>query len=339
VTVEVSQHSDSYAIKGRVTLSDLETLQIPRDATIDLAQVSDIDQLSIIFLRSTRWKVRPPTQSQVLHTWNTINHQLNAQLKFLRPQQISTRPLQSGVAGVFQFVRNLYNAIGRPTRLAKEIAWIQLYNIGWSTLPSILCISICCGIAVPIQVLGQLPSSVESEMPRIFAFIVVEYAAPLIGASILSARCVSTITADIGSAQINEEWDALIMAGHNPYHCWCWPRICVCIMMTLLLIVLFAFTSAMVGATLLAYRMLNSSVIEILGMMQVVLSQDLGCMLLLVKSILFGCTISCVALYYGCTTNPALGLGSSINAAVRTAANGLILAHLLVSSYASLYLI
>jgi ABC-type transporter Mla maintaining outer membrane lipid asymmetry permease subunit MlaE len=337
--VEVLQQGNNYTIKGKVVLRDLETLQIPRDATVDLSQISEIDQLSVIFLRTTKWKVRPPTAPRVSRTWEEINQQLNAQAKFLRQENTGTRTTQGGIMEIFRFVRNLYHAIGRPTYLAKEIAWIQLYNIGWSTLPSILCISACCGLAVPIQVLGQLPSSVESEMPRIFAFIVVEYAAPLIGASILSARCVSTITADIGSAQINEEWDALIMSGHNPYHCWCWPRICVCVVMTLLLIVLFAFISAIVGATLLSCRMLNSSLIEILGMMQVVLSQDFGCLLLLIKSMMFGVIISCVALYYGCTTNPVLGLGHSINAAVRVTASGLILTHLLVSGYAAIYLI
>lgn len=326
--MQITKTATGYVITGRIVLDDLRTLDIPNNASLDLGEVKSIDQLSVIFLRNSGWKVIPPKTTQANKVWQEVNTKLDNYSRFINQQ--TTAPSSAATLSMREFLRNMLAACHRPTRLASEVTWAQLYQIGWRTVPTMIVVSICAGFAIPAQVLAQLPVSIEHVMPSVFSYIMIDQVAPLIGSNIISARCVSTITANIASARAHEEWDALIVANHNPYHCWCWPHIVTCTTITVLLIIMFAFVGSLAGALLLSYRLLNRSLLEILVIMRTALSQDMGSLLLIVKSILFGLSISCTSVYYGCTSDVSDGISTSINKAMRTSSLGIIGIHLFI---------
>jgi phospholipid/cholesterol/gamma-HCH transport system permease protein len=305
--VDCTKTQNGYIISGTVRIADLTTLQLPKGTTLDLTRITDIDDLSIIFLRSSGLRVLPPRTRQ----WFAINAYLNQPFD---PPQTPQRKQQTSIV---PFLLNMLRAFHSPTTLASENTWLQLRKIGWGTLPISLFVGTIFGIVTAYQLLSNIKCfGLESLTPRMIAIIVVNHVGPIMGAQLITTQCASAIAADITSARANEEWDALISMNHNPYHALCWPRFIACVVASLLLVFVTTMTSVLASALFLSTQLLHNSFDATLNTTRLAISADIGFVMLFVRGLCFGCIISGIALYVGVTHNLSKGVGPCVNTAV-----------------------
>jgi|GEM_PF-3159716 len=324
INMRLTHYGNTYTIHGSVVLSDLVTLKVDDNITLDLTHVNEIELAGVIFLRNSKWKIVPPKIAE----WESTNAFLNNH-QFPKVQHTK----QSRSLGIFQFLHSLMSAIKWNSYFANEVMWNQMHYIGWRTLPVMLFLAVCCGVFVTSQILKRLGVfGLESVVPTITTVIMTSQIGPLIGGQLLVAQCASAISADVAEARLNQEWDAFILNNHNPYHCYCLPRIYACAIAYVFLIFTLTFSALIISAIFMSYKLVNASVFEIGGTIIATLREDWNFFLVIIKAFVYGILTAVISLYIGCSFDLEEGVGRCVNRAVFYAMLTVTVVHIVIGN-------
>lgn len=318
------QDDNTYLISGSVTLQELVTLKIPDNSTLDLRNISAIEDLAVIFLRDVRWKVLHPN----LQSWNNTLHIVHLPVKLTT----SYVDKPAGI-GFFSFLKKMFQNL-KYSRLAEEETWSQINSIARKSLISAVFVGVLLGVAVAMQFLMYVERfglGLEHSAPNIFAFIMSNHLGPLIGAQIFSSQYSSAISSDITTFRSNEEWDALISMGHNPYECWCWPRVYTSVIMTTSVVIVVTISLLLSSAAFTSFWLPNRSLLEIILITKNQLGNDIGFMMMIVRGLIFGLSISVISAYKSCSFNVVDGIGKCTTECVYFSALSIIVCHVVIS--------
>lgn len=194
----------------------------------------------------------------------------------------------------------------------------QMMRIGIGSFPLVTVTSLFTGMVLAVQTSYQI----EEYVPQVFIAaavckaIIIELG-PVITALVISGRVGASITAELGTMRVTEQIDALETMAVDPVRYLLLPRITAGLVM-MPVIVTFACVVAISGAYTVSLLYLKmSGQVFFLGMRQFVYPYDVYSGLL--KSFIFGGTISMVGCYYGfCTSKGAVGVGRATTQSVVT---------------------
>ena len=329
--MQIEEVGNTYIITGSIGLHDLSTLQIPPNIILDLKGVTSIDSLSVVFLRNSGWQLIPPRDAD----WAEINRIIDQQLHTFNKkagEQNYGRTRESHQSYIYTFVKGMIDGFGRNTKLSSEIMWMQIYQIGWKTMPAVLIIGCCAGVGLPFQLLRRLEMfGIDSMLPSLVVIMLTSQLGPIIGGQIMAAQCASAITGDLALSRANQEWDAFIVNGHDPYHCLCWSRIYACIIMFIVVLFFVTFIALLTSAIFMSFKLVNTSFKEIIGQYILTLNQDIGFFMLSVRALIFGILTSAISVYIGCTAKLTEGIGICVNKSVYYSSFILIIVHIIFS--------
>lgn len=199
-----------------------------------------------------------------------------------------------------------------PWREAFRQAW---FIISVSVVPTLL-VAVPIGVIVSVQV-GSLAEQVgaTSFMGAANGLGVIRQGAPIVVALMLAGAVGSAICADLGARTIREEIDALETMGISAVRRLVAPRLLATLFIAVTLcglisfvgiVVGYAFNIVVIGGTPGSYVSSFAS-----------FAQPADLILALVKSLIFGGIVACVACYKGLTAQGGpKGVANAVNAAV-----------------------
>lgn len=194
----------------------------------------------------------------------------------------------------------------------------QMIRIGIGSMPLVAVTSLFTGMVLAVQTSYQI----EEYVPEIFIASAVCKATiielgPVITALVISGRVGASIAAELGTMRVTEQIDALETMAVDPVRFLLLPRFFAGLVM-MPVIVTFGCLIAIAGGYAVCLLYLEmSSVAFFQGMRQFVYPYDIYSGLL--KSFIFGGTISLVGCYYGyCTSQGAEGVGRATTQSVVT---------------------
>ncbi len=201
--------------------------------------------------------------------------------------------------------------------MRQEIVF-QMMRIGIGSFPLVAVTSLFTGMVLAVQTSYQI----EEYVPQVFIAagvckaIIIELG-PVITALVISGRVGASITAELGTMRVTEQIDALETMAVDPVRYLLLPRIFAGLVM-MPVIVTFGCVVALSGAYAVSLLYLDmSSQVFFQGMRQFVYPFDVYSGLL--KSFVFGGTISMVGCYYGfCASKGAVGVGRATTNSVVT---------------------
>jgi len=128
---------------------------------------------------------------------------------------LAGRAAEQAVVGPFR---------GRPPRLRATIA--QVARAGTQSLPLVALISLLVGMILALQTAGQLERlGVVDLVAGLVSVSVTRELAPLLTAVIVAGRVGSSMAAELGTMQVDQEIDALHVMGIDPTHYLVVPRV------------------------------------------------------------------------------------------------------------------
>jgi phospholipid/cholesterol/gamma-HCH transport system permease protein len=200
----------------------------------------------------------------------------------------------------------------------REETLVQMMKIGLGSMPLVAVTSLFTGMVVAVQTAYQL----ESYVPQIFIAaalcksVVIELG-PVLTALVISGRVGASITAELGTMRVTEQIDAMETMALDPVRYLVLPRLVAGLVM-MPVIVTYGCLIAIAGGFAVCFLYLDmSSQIFSQGMRQFLLPYDIFSGLL--KSFIFGGSVSMVGCYYGfCTAQGAEGVGRATTQSVVT---------------------
>jgi len=113
---------------------------------------------------------------------------------------------------------------GRPPRMRATVA--QVARAGTQSLPLVALISLLVGMILALQTAGQLERlGVVDLVAGLVSVSVTRELAPLLTAVIVAGRVGSSMAAELGTMQVDQEIDALHVMGIDPTHYLVVPRV------------------------------------------------------------------------------------------------------------------
>ncbi len=212
-----------------------------------------------------------------------------------------------------QSLRDCRFALQKPQRLI-----IQMKRIGNDTLFIAAALSLFIGMVLALHSGYTLRKfDFQQALATIVALSIVKEMAPVISGLLLAGRIGASITAEIGSMQVNEEIDALHTLGISPIRYLAMPRFIGCVTM-LPVLVIYASLVGIAGGAIVAnayfgmsYHNYFDTAFRTMRLADVVEGQ--------VKAFTFGALVAVIACHYGfATRGGAEGLGRSITTSVVT---------------------
>lgn len=181
----------------------------------------------------------------------------------------------------------------------KEILIQQIYEIGLRSLPVCLMTSIAVGMVLALQT-GMASMAVLNEpayIGTVVAYSLIKELGPMLTSVVLVGRVGAAITAEIGTMRVTEQIDAMYTLGTDPIKYLIIPRI-IAFTVVLPILTLLSNITGMIGGGIISYLKFSiPSTIYIRDSLDYLYLDDFfhG----LIKSIIFGITISTIACYKG----------------------------------------
>jgi len=148
-----------------------------------------------------------------------------------------------------QNLRECRRAASSPRRM-----FIQMKRIGNDTLFIASAIGLFIGMVLSLHT-GHALEAVEvvGFLPSIVVLSLFKEMGPVITALLLAGRVGASITAEIGTMQVNEEIDALHTLGVNPVRYLAMPRFVGCVLMLPMLVIFASIVGSFGGALISSY--------------------------------------------------------------------------------------
>ena len=156
--------------------------------------------------------------------------------------------------------------------------------------------------------------------------------APVLTGVLLAGRVGSAFAAEIGTMQVTEQIDALLMLKTDPVDYLVVPRVVACCLMAPILTLIFAIMGTF-GGLLVAVYFYDLTQITFLQSVQDFLEPwDLSSAM--IKSVVFGAIVAIIGSSWGLTTSGgAKGVGTSTTAAVVTALLAIFICNFFLSGF------
>lgn len=197
-------------------------------------------------------------------------------------------------AFIYRMLSRLYTPMGTGRMLVSRIIVQQLYFTAVQALPILIPISLLMGCLVIIQ-FAQL--SGQYDLSRISVLLIVREIGPFISALIVILRSATAVTIEVSYMRVLNELDALEMAGLDPVRVVCVPRLVGITSAMTGLFIIFALVSILGGYAIV---WTTTQVPMSNFLYQIARSITLADICVgLMKTILFGVTITATCLYRG----------------------------------------
>ena len=219
------------------------------------------------------------------------------------------------VGSLVKFVASVSNHGFTPPYYFKEIS-IQLYKIGYTSLPVVGLTAFFTGGALALQIFeGGSRFNAESVVPSIVAIGMVRELGPVLGGLMVAGRVSAAIAAEIGTMKVTEQLDALKTLSTDPIKYLIFPRV-VASAISLPILVIVGNTIGIMGGLIVAVTRLNFNpnayllnTIEFLTLDDIISS--------LIKATVFGFIIGIMGCFNGIySTRGAEGVGRATTTAV-----------------------
>jgi phospholipid/cholesterol/gamma-HCH transport system permease protein len=216
-----------------------------------------------------------------------------------------------GVAFVLRFFREA----SRGPFHTQEIVH-QCYEVGWRSLPLLTLTGLVTGIVFTKQSRPSLESfGATSWLPSLITIALIRSLAPLVTGLVCAGKVGSSIGAELGSMRVTEQIDAMEVSGLNPFKYLVVTRTIATTLMLPVLVV-YCCVVGLLGSFLNIRGNEATSVQAFLhNGFETISFLDISSSI--VKSFLFGFSISIVACYQGFhATKGTVGVGKAANVAV-----------------------
>lgn len=192
--------------------------------------------------------------------------------------------------------RTLKGAFSRQMRLRLIVP--IFYNVGVSSVSVAAVTGIFLGMVLAVEAYAQFHSfGFDAAMGTITTSAILSELGPVLAAVMLAGRVGSSMAAEIGTMRVSEQIDALACLGVDPVHYLATPRFLACLMLIPLLTVI-SDCAGIFGSYLICIHMYGidahhywENTFKSVGAWQVCSG--------LIKSIVFGATLSLVSCYRG----------------------------------------
>jgi phospholipid/cholesterol/gamma-HCH transport system permease protein len=133
-------------------------------------------------------------------------------------------------------------------RQRREVIAIQLYHIGYLSLPVVLITGTSIGLVLAVQSYATLARfNAEAMAGPMVNFSMVTQLAPVLTGLMLAGRVGSNMSAEIGTMKVTEQLDALRTMGTDPIAYLVAPRFLACVLLTPVLTALAAVAGMLGG--------------------------------------------------------------------------------------------
>ena len=317
------------SLKGPVCLDNFsqvqESLQSlwsrlqPRSLTLDLGQVGYLDSAGALILVEFQAQAR---ERRVPLEVKGLSPRLRDVLEIIHPEglaQPSLRPapqppdfvslMGQGFLSFVQdfielhiFLGELLFALGRACRHPGEVRWsevlLTMKRMGLDGLPILSLMSVLLGMVIAFMSALQLQQfGATLYVASLVSISMVKELGPILTAILVAGRSGSAFAAEIGTMQVNEEVDALLVMGFDPLGFLAVPKVLASVLVVPILTVYASFFGIlgglMVGVALLdltLYTYVNESYL-VLTVFDIVTT--------LLKVAVFGVTIAAIGCQRG----------------------------------------
>jgi phospholipid/cholesterol/gamma-HCH transport system permease protein len=180
--------------------------------------------------------------------------------------------------------------------LIKRVIVEQIYFTAVQALSVIIPVALIIGCMMIIQ-LSQLSGQVD--LGKVVVLLILRELGPLITAIIVILRSATAVTIEMSYMNVLHEIDALEMAGIDPFHTLCFPRL-VGITTAIVTLILVFDLMAIIGGYVIVKGV---TMLPVEGFFQQIAKGVMATDIVvgLLKGILFGVTITVTCLYHGFT--------------------------------------
>jgi len=137
----------------------------------------------------------------------------------------------------------------RHDRQRREVMVMQLYHIGYLSLPVVVITGISLGMVLAVQSYVTLHRfNAEVMAGPLVNYSMITQLAPVVTGLMLAGRVGSNMAAEIGTMKVTEQLDALRTMGTDPVAYLVAPRVIACVLLTPMLTALAAIAGMGAGA-------------------------------------------------------------------------------------------
>lgn len=224
------------------------------------------------------------------------------------------RITEVGRAGIF-ILKTLLR-MPRPVR-SFPLLMQELFSVGVLSLPIIVVSGLFIGMVVSLQGYNVLSKfSASEELGQLIALSVVRELGPVVSALLFAGRAGSALTAEIGLMKTTEQLASMEMMGVDPLWKIISPRFWAGIISMPLLSIIFCAV-AIFGGYAVGVHWLGVDSGAFWNNMQSSVDFRVDIINGVIKSIVFGCVVTWIAVYQGYATVPtAEGIGRSTTRSV-----------------------
>ncbi len=182
--------------------------------------------------------------------------------------------------------------IGRA--LIKRVIVEQVYFTAVQALPVIIPIALIIGSMMIVQ-FSQLSGKVD--LGKLVVLLILREIGPLITAIIVILRSATAVTIEISYMNVLHEIDALEMAGIDPFHVICFPRLVGITTAVVSLIVVFDLMAIIGGYAVVR----STTILPVEGFFNQIVKGVMGADIAvgILKGVFYGITITVTCLYHG----------------------------------------
>jgi phospholipid/cholesterol/gamma-HCH transport system permease protein len=208
---------------------------------------------------------------------------------------------------------------------------IQLYRIGYQSLPVVVLTGLSIGMVLGVQILATLRAfKGETMTGAMVNFALFSQLAPTVTALMVAGRVGSSIAAELGTMKVTEQIDALRTMGTDPIAYLVVPRFLACVLLLPMLTAIAMFAGVYGSAALLVgvYGVPEASYwarsADFNGSYEIISG--------LVKTVIFGAIIALVSCRKGLMTKGgATGVGESCTEGVVTSSIMILIANFVLT--------
>ncbi len=175
---------------------------------------------------------------------------------------------------------------------------IQVFRIGYASLPVVALTAFFTGAALALQIFeGGSRFSAESVVPSIVAIGMIRELGPVLGGLIVAGRVSASISAEIGTMKVTEQIDALITLSTNPFKFLVVPRVVASVLSMPLLVSIGNIIGILGGYIVATNRLGFGSNIYLKNTIEYLVLDDI--LSGLIKAATFGFIISSIGCFAG----------------------------------------
>lgn len=308
----------------------------PATLTLDLAGVEYLDSAGALGLglvekeaaeagiavRSRGLSQSAERIKEMIAEHSAITHNYPPKPKVSALEQIGAAIFRLGddMYIAFSFIGDLFLALVDSLRHPRRVRWGDILHymetVGVDGLPIVGLISFLMGLIMAFMSSLQLQQFGASiYVASLVGIAMVRELGPIFTAILVAGRSGSGFAAEIGTMVVNEEVDALVAMGYNPYQFLALPKIIAAVLMVPLLTI-FADVAAIIGGMIIGVSVLDLTVYGYVE--QTIDSISIyGLVTSLVKSAVFGLLIATVGCQRGFrVSGGAMEVGAATTRAV-----------------------